>query len=81
MPQAKATRARKAAQRAPARYPQNRSRGRETLASVRAERDRLRAELDAARARIHALEQRQAEVLNRIDWIVDSLNSLMNGRR
>jgi predicted nucleic acid-binding Zn-ribbon protein len=80
MAQRKAERARTAVRRAPARKAERRAAEQETLASVRAERDRLRMELEAARARIAGLEQRQREVLNRIDWIVDSLNSLMEGR-
>lgn len=36
----------------------------------------LKAELETARARIAELERRQAEILNRIDWAIDSLHNL-----
>ena len=36
----------------------------------------LTAELAAARARIAELEQKQAEIANRIDWVIDSLHNL-----
>lgn len=36
----------------------------------------LKAELEQARARITELERRQAEILNRIDWAIDSLHNL-----
>ena len=39
--------------------------------------EELRRELAAAHARIAELEQRQSEVLNRIDWILDSLHTAM----
>ena len=42
------------------------------------ERDRLTAELEAAHARIAALEQAREQVLNRIDWVIDSLHSLQS---
>lgn len=42
------------------------------------ERDGLRAELEAARARIAALEEARAEVVNRIDWVIDSLHNLVD---
>lgn len=35
-----------------------------------------RAELEAARARIAELERSRADVLNRIDWVIDSLHNL-----
>ena len=38
---------------------------------------RLRGELEAAQARIKELEGRQDYVLNRIDWALDSLHSLL----
>lgn len=37
---------------------------------------RLKAELAAARRRIAELETRQNEVINRIDWVIDSLHNL-----
>jgi len=42
------------------------------------ERDGIKTELEAARARIAALEESRSQVANRIDWIIDSLNSLMD---
>jgi chromosome segregation ATPase len=42
------------------------------------ERDGLRAELEAARARIAALEEAREEVVNRIDWVIDSLHNLVD---
>lgn len=41
-----------------------------------AENAALKAELETARARIAELERRQAEILNRIDWAIDSLHNL-----
>ena len=40
------------------------------------ERDGLKSELDAARARIRALDEARADVVNRIDWVIDSLHNL-----
>lgn len=37
---------------------------------------RLEAELAAARGRISELEQKHADVINRIDWVIDSLHNL-----
>lgn len=36
----------------------------------------LKGELAAARARIAELEQKQADTINRIDWVIDSLHNL-----
>jgi uncharacterized coiled-coil DUF342 family protein len=53
------------------------SRGKSTdVRALEAERDQLRAELEAARARIAELERVREQVLNRIDWVIDSLHSL-----
>lgn len=41
-----------------------------------AENSALKAELEQARARISELERRQTEILNRIDWAIDSLHNL-----
>ena len=46
------------------------------IRALEAERDRLAAELKAARERIAALEAAREQVLNRIDWVIDSLHSL-----
>ena len=42
----------------------------------RLECERLRAELQAARDEIASLRSRQELVLNRIDWVLDALDSL-----
>ena len=46
------------------------------IRTLEAERDSLTAELEAAKSRIAALEQAREQVLNRIDWVIDSLHSL-----
>jgi hypothetical protein len=45
-------------------------------ASLGEENARLKAELAAARQRIVDLETKHAEVVNRIDWVIDSLHNL-----
>jgi hypothetical protein len=45
-------------------------------ADAEVERDALKAELAAAKVRIEALETANAEAVNRINWIIDSLQSL-----
>jgi hypothetical protein len=40
------------------------------------ENARLKAELAEARERIADLELKQAEMINRIDWVIDSLHNL-----
>lgn len=40
------------------------------------ERDGLKAELEAARAQIAVLEESRSQVVNRIDWVIDSLQTL-----
>jgi hypothetical protein len=48
--------------------------------SLERECERLKAQLSEANGRIAALEQRRAEAVNRIDWVLDSLhNVLENG--
>jgi len=37
---------------------------------------RLEAELETARAKIAALESARIDAINRIDWVIDSLESL-----
>ena len=51
----------------------------ESIEALTRERDALRSELLAANAQIAALVARQRNVLNRIDWVIDSLNSLGEG--
>jgi hypothetical protein len=50
------------------------------LAIVEAERDRLKASLEAAEARIAELEKTRALVVNRIDWLIDSLGTVIEKR-
>lgn len=40
------------------------------------ENARLEAELAAARVKIAELEQKHEEIVNRIDWVIDSLHNL-----
>jgi len=47
------------------------------ISALERERDSLKAELEVARARIAELEQQRELVVNRIDWIIDSLHSLI----
>ena len=46
------------------------------ISLLEAERDRLAAELAAAKAQIATLEAARDQVLNRIDWVIDSLHTL-----
>ena len=46
------------------------------IRTLETERDRLQAELAAANKRIAALEVARDQVLDRIDWVIDSLHSL-----
>jgi hypothetical protein len=54
----------------------------EAAASAQVTRDRevLVAALNAAEARIAALEQERLDILNRIDWVIDSLHNVLEGR-
>ena len=45
---------------------------------LRAERDELKQQLAAANARIRALEDTQKDVINRIDWVLDSIHNLVD---
>ena len=45
--------------------------------ALRAECASLKAELTAAREEIARLEKRQELVVNRIDWVIDSLHNLL----
>jgi len=49
------------------------------VVKLEGERDRLRAELEKAESRIRALEEGRDQVLNRIDWVIDSLRNLIDG--
>ena len=46
------------------------------LGELEAECARLQAELATASARIKALEEQRELLINRIDWVIDSLHSL-----
>lgn len=41
------------------------------------ERNELRTRLDAAEAHIKLLESQRLEVLNRIDWVIDSIHNVL----
>ena len=47
--------------------------------SLERERDELRAELEAARQRITALEAQRKQAIDRIDWVIDSLQHMVEG--
>lgn len=42
------------------------------------ERDGLKSELETARARIRTLEDARAQAVNRIDWVIDSLQNVLD---
>jgi predicted RNase H-like nuclease (RuvC/YqgF family) len=53
----------------------------ETKASVlKRERDGLAAELATARAEIATLEKARRDAINRIDWVIDSLQTLLQDK-
>jgi hypothetical protein len=79
MAQRRERRARRPSDRDPARAKEDAHEAQETIEALIRERDGLRSELLAANAQIAALVARQRNVLNRIDWVVDSLNSLAEG--
>jgi hypothetical protein len=45
---------------------------------LESERDRLQADLATATKRIQALEESREQVVNRIDWVIDSLRNLID---
>jgi uncharacterized coiled-coil DUF342 family protein len=47
------------------------------LKALERERDELKASLEAARGRITALEESRSQIANRIDWVIDSLQTLV----
>lgn len=60
--------------------------GREAASDVRVvspdgEIVRLKAELAAAKSRIVSLEAQRQQVVNRIDWVIDSLHNLVEEDR
>ncbi len=44
---------------------------------LESERDRLQAALEKAESRVRELEESREQVVNRIDWVIDSLRSLV----
>lgn len=48
---------------------------------LEAENRELKAALAEARAEIQRLQKRQELVVNRIDWVVDSLHNLLEDER
>jgi len=65
--------------RVQARAPERARPAPESVEDLVRERDRLRAELLAANAQIAALVARQNNVLNRIDWVIDHLATIVEG--
>jgi hypothetical protein len=76
MAQRKEQRARRPSEREQARAKEGAHGAPESIEALLRERDALRSELLAANTEIAALVARQRNVLNRIDWVIDSLNSL-----
>jgi hypothetical protein len=55
-----------------------RSEGAAASVDLEAECKRLREALEAAQARIRELEAGREDLANRIDWVIDSLHSLLD---
>ncbi len=53
-------------------------RGAARVKALEQERDRLKAELETARQRIAALEESRSAVASRIDWVIESLNGVVD---
>jgi hypothetical protein len=53
----------------------------ERLGIVERECDALRNELERARSRVRALEASQSHVRDRLVWALDSLQSILEGKR
>ncbi|MCL4767892.1 MAG: hypothetical protein KJZ80_16835 [Hyphomicrobiaceae bacterium] len=49
----------------------------DALGDLERERNELRTRLAAAEARIELLESQRVEVLNRIDWVIDSIHNVI----
>lgn len=49
------------------------------IEALREQRDSLNSELEGAKARIAELEDVQSQVINRIDWVIDSLHNVSKG--
>ncbi|MGI9477688.1 MAG: hypothetical protein ACR2PI_13380 [Hyphomicrobiaceae bacterium] len=71
-PKAKSVTAKKARQTKPAAVT-----GDAETALLRDQNEALRTELEQARARIQHLEELNKNVVNRIDWVIDSLQSVL----
>jgi len=52
----------------------------DAISQLERERNELRAQLAAAVARIQQLESQRVEVLNRIDWVIDSIHNILERR-
>jgi hypothetical protein len=50
----------------------------ERIRSLEAECNRLRAELQVAQAEVARLKEQRDDVVNRIDWIIDSLHTIID---
>jgi chromosome segregation ATPase len=48
------------------------------LKAVEKERDALKTELESAKQRIAALEESRSVVARRIDWVIESLNGVVD---
>ena len=57
------------------------SAGTDRREAIERERDSLISELEAARAQIAQLEQQHVQIVNRIDWIIESLHGLFEDER
>jgi len=62
----------------PTRRPAAERRTADTLETLKSERDELKRQLEAAQHRIAALEKQKEEAVNRIDWVIDVLNTLLD---
>ncbi len=51
------------------------------LAAIAAERDAALAELASVRAQLAELETARSQAVNRIDWIIDSLKTVIESER
>jgi hypothetical protein len=47
------------------------------IKALERERDRLKAQLQETKERLARLEESRTEVVNRIDWVIDSLHNVL----
>ena len=76
-----AAKAKKVGEGAPARGAKGKpatAASRDRVAELQAECAELRAELEVAATRLAALETQRKQLLDRIDWAIDSLHSLID---